>query len=171
MPAPKAVPEPIPVMRALRDQALAVQPDQLGVSPTAERPRVWGGLMEMGQADALITLVALGDGTASLYFGSGGGVIGAGQHEEVRRAAEGFLAEVERHHLELEPTTECPLPHVGRVRFYARTFEGTRTAEAGEGSLRTGEHALSPLFFSAHRVIAAIRERTEARTSGPRSTA
>jgi hypothetical protein len=51
-----------------------------------------------------------------------------------------------------------PLPDDGRVRFYARTFDGLMVAEANEKTLGQQRHRLSPLFLSAHAVISAIRE-------------
>lgn len=48
----------------------------------------------------------------------------------------------------------------GRVRFYLRTFKGTVGAEANEEDLGKGRHILSPLFHTAHSVIAAVREST-----------
>jgi hypothetical protein len=152
------VPEPIPVVRDLRNQALAVEGGELGLAPTAEHPRVWGLVMETGYPQALVTLVVLAEGTTSLYVGSGGGVIGAGAHELVRRAAAALLDRAEAMHDQLEPTHSAPLPAVGEVRFYARTFGGLRSAAADERTLAAGSHRLSPLFLDAHRVITAIRE-------------
>ena len=72
------------VARGLREQALTVDPVALRLEPTPTRPHVWGILMETGYPEGVATLVALGDGTTSLYFGNGGGVIGAGEHDRVR---------------------------------------------------------------------------------------
>jgi hypothetical protein len=162
----RSVPEPAPTIRGLRQQVLTIEPAALGLVPTGDRPNVWGVLMELGQRDALVTLVALGDGTTSLYLGTGGGVIGAGEHESVRKVAAAFLLETERSLDHLAPTTDSAMPKVGQVRFIARTFSGLRAAAAPERTLGEGRHPLAGLFFAGHRVIAAIRERTEARAAG-----
>jgi hypothetical protein len=47
----------------------------------------WAILMETGLADACYTLVAVADGSASLYFSNGGGIIGGGEHPEGAAAA------------------------------------------------------------------------------------
>lgn len=57
------------------------------MSPSAELPRVFGVIMDTTFASGTVTLVALADGTASLYASTGGGVIGGGAHERVAVAA------------------------------------------------------------------------------------
>lgn len=157
---PKAT--PAEVARDLRDKALSVEAATLGIQPTRERHRVWGALMDTGYPEGVATLVTLADGTASLYFSGGGGVIGGGAHETIRAAVLTFLEVAEAHLAGLSPTIETPLPSVGRVRFYVRTFEGTLTGEAGEEDLGEGRHPLSPVFHAGHAVITAMREATAA---------
>jgi hypothetical protein len=50
---------------------------------------------------------------------------------------------------------------IGEVCFHVRTYAGIRSALAQEAKLGAGTHSLSPLFFAAHSVIAAARERAE----------
>lgn len=116
--------------------------------------------METGYPEAVATLVVFGDGTTSLYFSKGGGVIGAGEHEVVRAAGEVLLSSAEAHVADFALSTGTPLPEVGRVRFYVRTFKGTLSAEANEEDLGEGRHTLSPVFHAAHRVISAVRDST-----------
>lgn len=156
-------PKPPEVTHDLRDQALTISPGELGVASGPGHVRVWAVLMETGYAEAVVSLVCLADGTTSLYFSNGGGVIGGGQHKHVRDAADKLIALVDARSDELEVTQSYPMPAVGRVRFYARTFDGGRTAEADEQDLGRGRHALSPLFHAAHAVIAAVRESTPPR--------
>jgi hypothetical protein len=152
--------DPADVVQGLRQQVLTIQANQLGVAPTAERPHVWGVLMETGYSEAVATLVVLADGTTSLYFSNGGGVIGAGTHDAVRVAGECFLSKAEEHVADLPTVSATPLPDVGRVRFYVRTFTGILGAEADQEDLGEGRHELSPLFHAGHAVITAVREST-----------
>ena len=154
-------PDPAEATRLLREQALMVEAGQVGLAPTPQRPHVWGLLMETGYPQAVVTLVALADGTASLYFSNGGGIIGAGQHDSVRTAAETLLDAAEAHHAGFAPAAATPPPGVGRVRFYVRTFGGTLTAEADEQDLGDGRHLLAPVFHAGHAMIAAISEVSE----------
>ncbi|MFQ5917942.1 MAG: hypothetical protein ACE5I0_09060, partial [Candidatus Binatia bacterium] len=126
------VPEPARIIRDLRTQVLTLSPEQIGISPSSAYPHVWGILMETGYPEALATLVSLADGTTSLYLGHGGGIIGGGDHENVRRATKAFLAVAEAHRESLAPTQSFPLPNVGRVKFYVLTFDGTLTADADQ---------------------------------------
>jgi len=73
------------VYHGLRGQALSVTTAQLGLEPDPKAP-IHAVLMETGYPDAVATFACLGDGTVSLYLSNGGGVIGAGQHENVRSA-------------------------------------------------------------------------------------
>lgn len=159
----KPKPKPPEVTRELRERALTIPPTELGVVSGPGHVKVWAVLMETGYAEAVVSLICLADGTTSLYFSNGGGVIGGGQHKPVRTAADKLIALVDARPDELEVTGTYPMPAVGRVRFYARTFDGVRTAEADEQDLGRGRHALSPLFHAAHAVITAVRESTPPR--------
>lgn len=149
--------DPAGTMRKLRDQALSVSAHDLEITPTERRPQVWGAVMELGYATGIATLMALSEGTTSLYFSNGGGVIGAGEDETVRLASEAFLDAVEAH-LDRFPRVEAtPTPRIGRVRLYVRTFEGTFGAEATDEELSGRVHPLSTVFYAGHAVITAIR--------------
>jgi hypothetical protein len=153
----RPVPEPVAIYRTVRSSILTLAPARLGISPSAKLPNVWGVLMETGYTPAVVTLVSLADGTTSLCFGSGGGVIGAEKHTTVREATAAFIAAAEHHRDKLTPTESFPLPDVDRVRFYVLTFSGTLTAEAGERELGKTTHELSALFYAGHHVITQIR--------------
>ena len=147
-------------LAGLRDQALRLSPNDIGAAPSAARPDVWGILMETGYATAAASLVAFADGSASLYFSNGGGIIGAGEHRPVRLAAEELLSSVQQHLPLFVPASSTPLPEVGRVCFYVRTFDGIRTAEASEDDLGHGRHPLSRVFHKGHAMISAMRGAT-----------
>ena len=147
-------------MRDLRRQALTVEAAALTLKPTPARPHVWGVVMEIGYPEAAATLVVFADGTTSMYFSSGGGVIGAGDHEPVRAAAGKLLSLAESQVSRFAPAADTSLPLAGRVTFFLRTFTGTLGAEAGETELGGGAHRLSEVFLAAHAVITAVREAT-----------
>lgn len=144
-------------MRRLREQALRATAADLEIEPTERHPRVWGAIVELGYPTGIATLMVLSEGTISLYFSNGGGVIGAGEDPAVRLPGEVLLDSLEAHLAELQPVEVTPTPRIGRVRFYARTFDGTFGAEVPEEDLTSGEHPLSPTFHAAHAVITAIR--------------
>ena len=158
--------DPGEVMRDLRLTALQVTPEELGIDPEQFPGNIWGVLMETGFDDGAFTLVALADGTASLYFSTGGGIIGAGQHETVREALRDFILLANEFESAGEPVHEFPMPDDGWVNFYFRTFAGVLHYSAEEVELGEGRDPLSPLFHAGHRVLTEIRLVHEARETG-----
>jgi hypothetical protein len=146
------------VMRNLREQALTVSAEELKIVPSSTRPNVFGILMETGYSKGVASLVTFTDGTTSLYFSGGGGIIGAGQHATVRSTLETLFDIAEEHLGEFVVAASTPLPNVGEVRFYLRTFKGLVAAESSEDDLGFGRHQLSRLFHAGHATIAAVRE-------------
>ena len=140
----------------LRQQLLSFNPLEAGFDPAASN-RVWGMMMETGHPGAVITLVVVADGTVSLYFSNGGGIIGLGQHEAPRKAAATLLSAAPDF-LELaQQTTVYPLPDEGHTLFYFLTIDGIFSVDAKEDDL--GHKRLShwPLFYLAQGVITQAR--------------
>ena len=142
---------------ALRGQLLEVDPAELELRPSQRLPRVWAVLMEMGLDTGTASLVAVADGTTSLYLSTGGGVIGAGEHLAVRRASEAFLDAAEAHLDRLQVVSEAPLPRIGAIRFHARTFDSLLSAEVEEGELVAARSELTPLFSAGDEVLTQLR--------------
>lgn len=154
------------IYREARSRFLNLAPAEVGVEPSPHLPRVWGVVMDF--AHPAVTLITLADGTTSLYFGSGGGVIGAGQHAQVAQARDFLLVLAQQFDSQLEVTTDFPLPPLDRVRLYLLTFDGVRTAEVSGEDLRDMRHDFSPLVRQANEVIDAIRICTEAQPKASR---
>jgi hypothetical protein len=141
----------------LRAMALSVKPGDIGLTRTSFGQEAWGIVMETEMDGGYYTLVVLGDGTTSLYFSKGGGIIGAGEHETVRRAGARFI-DTANHHLDAATaTTRFPAPAEGMTRFHFLTFDGARSYTAPTSRLGEGRDALSALFRSAHGVITEVR--------------
>ncbi len=144
------------VYSGLRNMIFSITPDSIGVK-LKEPGEVWGVVMETGYPKAVATLVALADGTVSLYFSNGGGLIGLGPHAGPKRAAQTFLASAQKFSTQLQPTGSNPLPKPSNTRFYLLTGNGVLTAEAKEDDLGNNRHPLAPLFFSGQELIAEVR--------------
>ena len=151
-----ATPPVADVFSELREQALRLTPDQLGEAVPAEAG-ILALLMETAYREAVATLVAVADGTTSLYFSNGGGFVGAGTHPTVAEASRLWLEAGGTFLPALSNVTEPPLPGVGTTQFVAVTPEGLRGAFAPEDDLGGNRHELSPLFHAAHEVITQIR--------------
>lgn len=143
-----------PIYEDLRKQVLSLKAEQLQTKADQE---VLGILMETGYPEAVATLVAIADGSASLYFSNGGGIIGAGQNAKPNEAAKQFVAKASPFLKRLTPSNSFPLPANGCTRFYVVTTKGVLTAEANENELGEGNHELSPLFYAGQTLITEVR--------------
>jgi hypothetical protein len=148
----------------LRALVLHMDPAEIEVS-SGEWHGASVALMEMAVGDATATIVAVADGTVSLYTSSGGGTIGAGEHLSARRAGQRFLKAAADAAPWMTPTTDFPLPSDGHIRFHVRTPEGDVTDEAPEETLRARRHRLAPLYLAGQDLITEIRVVAE-RTGG-----
>src|SRR5512141_2654467 len=122
------------IYATLRNKALSLDPVQIGLAPDQANP-IFGVLMEIGDKDTVMTLSAIGDGSVSLYFSNGGGIIGLGQHEEPRKTCLSFLAFANQFSSHLQPTKEFSLPQIGFTTFYFLTINGVLTLTAKEADL------------------------------------
>lgn len=153
------------VYSGLRHQALSVRRTEVGIAdPPLEAP-AWGILMETGYEPETVTLFALADGTTSLYFSNGGGMIGGHSHEPVRRANVHLMHEANQKLPLFKSCDAFPVPAPGRTIFYLLTDSGVLTAEANEDDLGYGRHVLSTLFHAGHEVITQLRLISEAEES------
>ena len=146
----------------LRDQVLNLKADTL--DPPLSGP-ILGVVMETGYPEAIVTLVAIADGTVSLYFSNGGGMIGLGGHEGPRTAGLSLIAKAASYLGSMTPAASHPLPAKGMTQFIVLTRSGTLTAGALEADLGNNSHELSPLFHAAHEVITQARLSSEKRPS------
>lgn len=148
--------DPAEAYDGLRRLALNLTAESLGADAPPEAPVV-AMLMDSGMAKAVATLVGVADGTTSLYYSTGGGVIGAGTRHDVAAATHRWLRVAGELLGQLSPIEEAPLPSEGMVQFVAVTHGGLFGAVAPTAELGERLHALSPLFYAAHGVITQIR--------------
>ena len=147
----------------LRGMVFSLDPGEIGISRENFAHPVWGMVMETGFADGFFTLITLADGSTSLYFSSGGGMIGAGEFAAVRRAVGHYLAGAQYFFDRAEPVEQYPRPAPGKVVFYFLGFDGIASYTASERELGIGEDDLSNLFYAAHGVIDEIRKVNESK--------
>ena len=145
------------IYRDLRAKALRLDPAEVGITPGDAGGQVFGVVMDTGYAEGISTLVALGDGATSLYFSTGGGVIGGGEHEQVAEATRRLVSAAEASFGGMAPDDGEDLPATGEVIIRALGFEGTRATREPEDDLGYGRSALSGVFHAAHEVIGQLR--------------
>ena len=155
------------IYRSLRGRLFLTDPKSLDVIQTDEE-RFWGLAVDVGLESGVATLVVLRDGSISLYFSNGGGLIGLGVNDELHAKASKILELAEDFTLEGPLADRDSLPSEGETRFNFLSFSGARSVEEEDENLEDGQHALSPLYEAAHDLIAAI-EAVDDRRSGPRA--
>ena len=147
--------------RELRSTALGLDP--ASIETGAGEP--WNGAtvaaMELSVDGGTATILAVADGTVSMYLSTGGGVIGAGEHAAVRAEGRRFRSVVADSRGSLAPTVDFPLPAPGQVRFHAVLGPDRATAAAPETLLRGGRHPLSPLYAAGQDLLTEIRLASE----------
>ena len=107
------------------------------------------------------TLVVMIDGTTSLYYSTGGGIIGIGEHENVKAVAKAYFEAGKNYLSAAKEIKNFPLPKPGNTIFYFITpTKVLRTDEIRENDLGEQKHKLSPLFYKAQDVITQARQVT-----------
>jgi hypothetical protein len=161
---PEKLEQPPEVVYAkLRQEALSMTPESLGQAGQVHNDEAYGVAMEMGMGTSVVTLACFADGDARLYYKTGGGMIGGGGHERVRKAAKEFVLLAQKALPGMAPTTDFPLPETDRVRFYALTPGGAYTVETDRQDLGEASSELSALFYSGQEVVTEMRQVQEQR--------
>lgn len=144
----------------LRQMALSATPEQLGLK-TSDETKVFGIVMDWDLGDGIATVAAYETGDASMYLSSGGGVIGGGQHDNVRQAVfpyvqlgQGFLTKAEK-------TESTPLPDKDCVRFYLLTNKGIFYSQEKMKNIENENSDWLKLFEEANKVLTELRLTTE----------
>jgi hypothetical protein len=148
---------PEPTYLQLREKLLHLNPSELGLAPSPGSPDVWGVVLELGYEVGSATLVALADGTTSLHYSTGGGLLGRGDYAPVAKASKALVAFAQKYRYQMKTSQEFPLPIAGQVRFVLLAYSGTYAAEALEKSLSTGDNPLASLYQHAQETLRQMR--------------
>lgn len=156
------------IFQSLRRAALRGTPEELSIAPGHFTDGVWGIVMDWAVEEGVSTTIALGDGNASIYFSSGGGVIGGGAHEPIRKAARSLIDVAARFRKQCAPLTSDTVPAAGRVRIALRTIEGTVGIECATDDLVEDKNPLSPVFHESQTLIHLLNRLSSAKDPGKR---
>jgi hypothetical protein len=161
--APQAEPakakpaDPKEVYVGLRDSMLRGSRSKFNLAATSSPTEPWGVLMDWGVEKGTVTVVAVSDGSASVYFSSGGGYIGGGGQEAIRWAAKRAVEVAGDAQPLMKATATYPLPQRGGVIFYTLTDAGTFSAITTEQELHSTTHPLRRLGDAMQQVITQYR--------------
>jgi hypothetical protein len=148
------------IAAALRTRALLLRPTDIGIdtatSHRAADGELFGVVIETAHPDALVTFVALADGSVSLYVNDGNGCIGCGGHREVRAEAAEVLHLAKQAFPLATLSDDMTPPPPGLVRFYFLTAEGPCSVETRLENINAIDERLGKLYFGAQRVLAVV---------------
>jgi hypothetical protein len=142
----------------LRSQVFELKREKIGLAAPAKRTEPWAAVMEWGVTNGTAIVVAIADGTASIYLSSGGGSIGGGQsHDSIRKAAQKMVSVAAEFQPQMQAMDTYPLPQRGQVTFYVLTDAGVFTANTPQEELSSHRHPLSKLGDAAQEIITQYR--------------
>ncbi|MFN8581628.1 MAG: hypothetical protein U0163_11720 [Gemmatimonadaceae bacterium] len=130
---------------------------------TAESPDApIGAVMDWNVGSGLATLVAIVDGTVSLYVTPGGGTIGAGTRAEVAAAATTFRMVTSRAATHFRATSEYPAPSPDTVVFYLLFRDKTlSTGPLPVADLTSPTHPLAVVGGAAQALLTQVRRASQ----------
>jgi hypothetical protein len=149
---------PAPIYADLRAMVLGLDPDAIEALDDEPWSAALVAVMDIGLVAGSATIVAVADGSVSLYTSSGGGVIGAGDHVVVRAAGTRFRAAMGEHRAQLRGVEAFPPPPPeGQVAFLARFADARVATTVPEAMLRSGRHPLTGLYGVGQDLLTEIR--------------
>ena len=146
-----------PVYTQLRQAVLDLDPTSVGIERGPAERRVWGLVMDWSVGDAIATIVSLADGTTSLYLSSGGGSIGAGEHEAPAAASINAIRVADAMVDEFPMVEHAPIPGRGRTALTLLTDLGLRRVEEDNAAFEEGTSRFAPVADAMQHVIHEIR--------------
>ena len=141
------------MFHALRNMAL----NQRDISPESYPDSVIGIITDLHMGQGIATVTSFITGDASIYFSSGGGIIGAGRHESVQKVVKQYIAYGQAYLAKARATQETPLPESRMVNFYFLTKGGIFVGQESMASLENGTSEWAPLFKEANKVLTQLR--------------
>ncbi|NJM54678.1 MAG: hypothetical protein HC841_00995 [Verrucomicrobiae bacterium] len=148
------------VYSGMREMILTISPEKL---PILKDKPIYAVLVEMGRPGAAVTMMTVADGAASLYFSNGGGIIGLGEHENVRKESLEFIRLSSQFLPQMKKVSIYPLPKPDQTQFYIITPDGIYTHFAQDSDIEKQSHPLFPLWSKAQDVITQMRITDERR--------
>lgn len=160
--------DPKELFASLRNTMLQGSRSQFSLRATLAPTEPWGVVMDWGVQKGTATVVAMSDGSASVYFSSGGGYIGGHGQESIRKAAQNAVEVARSVEPSPSPITSYPLPEQHGVLFYLLTDAGVFKLSTSEHELNSTSHPLRKLGDAMQGVITQYRLWDQRRKSGSR---
>jgi hypothetical protein len=147
----------------MRNMAFGIKPEQLGINLENDE-QVYGSIIDMEAGDGKVaTMICFRDGSASLYFSNGGGIIGAGQQDNVRQAVASYLTNIHQVLSIMELTDNYNIiPKEKHHIFYLLTRGGIYSLDISLKDINKSKET-NLLFSLSQMVLNEIRKASENR--------
>ena len=143
------------IVELLRSRIFSLTARDLGLH-TDSCPNVWGVIIELCSSQDAVTLVALADGSVSVYMGSGKGRIGCGLHAEIRAMGARMLTLAQAALAGTTPAARHAAPAEGHVLFYFHTASGLRGVDVLRTELEQNKVDLADIYGAGRAIIEAV---------------
>ncbi len=147
--------------KALRLLVMTTPAKKLEFVPEQDYPKVYGVITDWRLGDQTASILAMKDGSASLYTTSTFGIIGGQGHDAVRKAAQECVKTAGRYYGKSNPVSDYPYPKPGKVNFFLLTYDGVRLCVGEEDEINKGRDQTASLFAAAQNVLTALRLLTQ----------
>jgi hypothetical protein len=142
----------------LKRLAYSVTYSQLHLPDPGGKEVLYGVLMDWDfEGKGVITLVTFKSGEASIYFSTGSGNIGGGQHEDVKKAVKMFVEEAQSLLNRATNKDTALKSESSVVKFYLMTNKGKYTVKDKMANINNRTSLISPMFEKAINLIDQIR--------------
>jgi len=144
----------------LRSIVFSSKSEELGLKDIDD-DKVYGIIAEMDMNPGTMSVVSFLTGDTSLYLSSGGGFIGAGQHEEVNKIIKEKVDGFQKYLLKAEKIEKPEFPKEGMANFNFITRNGIYSVSEKISELESGKSVLSNLFGELNEIITQIRLKSD----------
>jgi len=141
----------------LREMAFESKPEQLGLSLPVSKTVVYGIVMDWDVKNGTASIISFLSGDASIYFSSGGGIIGGGTHENVKIIAKQFVEKAQQMLDKAIKTEQTPLPDKNKVVFYLLTNKGIYSGQDNMENFQNQSSIWLGLFLIGNELINELR--------------
>ncbi len=129
------------------------------VAGRPELPDVRGVVVDLPGEGGYATIVALADGTTSMYTSGGGGMIGLGAIPAIVESARRLLVAVQEHLGAFTAGDDGALPPSDVVRFHALGVEGAWSVDVADDRFWSeADHPLEGVTDALHALIDAMQD-------------
>lgn len=154
----------------LKRMAYNVRYDQLNLPDAGNKEVLYGTMMDWDyEGRAIITLLTFKTGDVSLYFSSGTMMIGAGQHDDVKKAGSIFLQKAEALLPNASNSDTALTSEKGVLKFYLLTNKGKYTIKDKMENVYNHSSPLADMFDEANKLITLIRLAEEKTKKGDKN--